>query len=93
MIFCGLGINNTMMYNQVKKTWAKQSVALDVRLTPQLPLNIPRQRRTQAFQGAGAKKMKGTSLLYAVGYQHAGTTMTVLCMFSAKTVQMFTVFN
>ena len=30
MIFCGLGINNTMMYNQVKKTWAKQSVALDV---------------------------------------------------------------
>lgn len=32
MIFCGLGINNTMMYNQVKKTWAKQSVALDVRL-------------------------------------------------------------
>lgn len=32
VIFCGLGINNTMMYNQVKKTWAKQSVALDVRL-------------------------------------------------------------
>lgn len=31
VIFCGLGINNTMMYNQVKKTWAKQSVALDVR--------------------------------------------------------------
>ena len=30
VIFCGLGINNTMMYNQVKKTWAKQSVALDV---------------------------------------------------------------
>ncbi|MEQ2212133.1 Dual 3',5'-cyclic-AMP and -GMP phosphodiesterase 11A, partial [Xenoophorus captivus] len=29
VIFCGLGINNTMMYNQVKKTWAKQSVALD----------------------------------------------------------------
>ncbi|MBN3297987.1 PDE11 phosphodiesterase, partial [Amia calva] len=24
VIFCGLGINNTMMYNQVKKTWAKQ---------------------------------------------------------------------
>lgn len=32
VIFCGLGINNTMMYNQVKKTWAKQSVALDVSL-------------------------------------------------------------
>ncbi|XP_036071912.1 dual 3',5'-cyclic-AMP and -GMP phosphodiesterase 11A isoform X3 [Oryzias melastigma] len=30
VIFCGLGINNTMMYNQVKKTWAKQSVALDM---------------------------------------------------------------
>lgn len=30
VIFCGLGINNTMMYNQVKLTWAKQSVALDV---------------------------------------------------------------
>lgn len=33
VIFCGLGINNTMMYNQVKKTWAKQSVALDVGLS------------------------------------------------------------
>lgn len=33
VIFCGLGINNTMMYNQVKKTWAKQSVALDVSTT------------------------------------------------------------
>lgn len=31
MIFCGLGINNTIMYDQVKKSWAKQSVALDVR--------------------------------------------------------------
>uniref|UniRef100_A0A4W3IKD8 Phosphodiesterase n=1 Tax=Callorhinchus milii TaxID=7868 RepID=A0A4W3IKD8_CALMI len=30
VIFCGLGINNTIMYNQVKKSWAKQSVALDV---------------------------------------------------------------
>ncbi|KAM9487751.1 dual 3',5'-cyclic-AMP and -GMP phosphodiesterase 11A [Clarias gariepinus] len=30
VIFCGLGINNTMMYNQVKKAWAKQSVALDM---------------------------------------------------------------
>ncbi|KAG7249172.1 hypothetical protein CRUP_008933, partial [Coryphaenoides rupestris] len=30
VIFCGLGINNTMMYNQVKKMWAKQSVALDM---------------------------------------------------------------
>ncbi|KAM4600950.1 dual 3',5'-cyclic-AMP and -GMP phosphodiesterase 11A [Polymixia lowei] len=30
VIFCGLGINNTMMYNQVTKTWAKQSVALDM---------------------------------------------------------------
>uniref|UniRef100_H3A1Y1 Phosphodiesterase n=1 Tax=Latimeria chalumnae TaxID=7897 RepID=H3A1Y1_LATCH len=30
VIFCGLGINNTMMYNQVKKSWAKQSVALDM---------------------------------------------------------------
>ena len=33
MIFCGLGINNTIMYDQVKKSWAKQSVALDVRHT------------------------------------------------------------
>lgn len=31
VIFCGLGINNTIMYDQVKKSWAKQSVALDVR--------------------------------------------------------------
>uniref|UniRef100_A0A8C1PTY3 Phosphodiesterase n=1 Tax=Cyprinus carpio TaxID=7962 RepID=A0A8C1PTY3_CYPCA len=30
VIFCGLGINNTIMYDQVKKSWAKQSVALDV---------------------------------------------------------------
>ncbi|KAK1795247.1 hypothetical protein P4O66_010430 [Electrophorus voltai] len=30
VIFCGLGINNTMMYNQAEKTWAKQSVALDM---------------------------------------------------------------
>ncbi|XP_059510033.1 dual 3',5'-cyclic-AMP and -GMP phosphodiesterase 11A isoform X2 [Stegostoma tigrinum] len=30
VIFCGLGINNTIMYNQVKKSWAKQSVALDL---------------------------------------------------------------
>ncbi|XP_043922783.1 dual 3',5'-cyclic-AMP and -GMP phosphodiesterase 11A-like [Protopterus annectens] len=30
VIFCGLGINNTMMYDQVKKSWAKQSVALDM---------------------------------------------------------------
>eukprot|EP00062_Callorhinchus_milii_P015136 gi/632965065/ref/XP_007898706.1/ PREDICTED: dual 3',5'-cyclic-AMP and -GMP phosphodiesterase 11A-like [Callorhinchus milii] len=30
VIFCGLGINNTMMYNQVKKSWAKQLVALDM---------------------------------------------------------------
>ncbi|XP_032814404.1 dual 3',5'-cyclic-AMP and -GMP phosphodiesterase 11A [Petromyzon marinus] len=30
VIFCGLGINNTIMYNQVKKSFAKQSVALDV---------------------------------------------------------------
>nr|XP_056717172.1 dual 3',5'-cyclic-AMP and -GMP phosphodiesterase 11A [Euleptes europaea] len=30
VIFCGLGINNTIMYNQVKKSWAKQSVALDM---------------------------------------------------------------
>ncbi|KAM6967490.1 dual 3',5'-cyclic-AMP and -GMP phosphodiesterase 11A [Aplochiton taeniatus] len=30
VIFSGLGINNTMMYNEVKKTWAKQSVALDM---------------------------------------------------------------
>ncbi|KAJ4933356.1 hypothetical protein JOQ06_030188 [Pogonophryne albipinna] len=29
VIFCGLGINNTIMYDQVKKSWAKQSVALD----------------------------------------------------------------
>ncbi|KAF2987514.1 hypothetical protein EK904_002555, partial [Melospiza melodia maxima] len=28
VIFCGLGINNTIMYDQVKKSWAKQSVAL-----------------------------------------------------------------
>ncbi|MGH0138546.1 UNVERIFIED_CONTAM: hypothetical protein FKN15_038812 [Acipenser sinensis] len=34
VIFCGLGINNTMMYNQVKKTWAKQSVALDAAKIP-----------------------------------------------------------
>lgn len=32
VIFCGLGINNTIMYDQVKKSWAKQSVALDVRM-------------------------------------------------------------
>ncbi|XP_051871895.1 dual 3',5'-cyclic-AMP and -GMP phosphodiesterase 11A-like isoform X3 [Pristis pectinata] len=30
VIFCGLGINNTIMYNEVKKSWAKQSVALDL---------------------------------------------------------------
>ncbi|ELK32711.1 Dual 3',5'-cyclic-AMP and -GMP phosphodiesterase 11A [Myotis davidii] len=30
VIFCGLGINNTIMYDQVKKSWAKQSVALDL---------------------------------------------------------------
>ncbi|XP_077772779.1 dual 3',5'-cyclic-AMP and -GMP phosphodiesterase 11A isoform X4 [Podarcis muralis] len=30
VIFCGLGINNTIMYDQVNKSWAKQSVALDV---------------------------------------------------------------
>ncbi|CAK7308303.1 Dual 3',5'-cyclic-AMP and -GMP phosphodiesterase 11A [Vulpes lagopus] len=36
VIFCGLGINNTIMYDQVKKSWAKQSVALDV-----LAANIP----------------------------------------------------
>nr|XP_006005037.1 PREDICTED: dual 3',5'-cyclic-AMP and -GMP phosphodiesterase 11A [Latimeria chalumnae] len=30
VIFCGLGINNTIMYDQVKKSWAKQSVSLDV---------------------------------------------------------------
>ncbi|KAL4688405.1 hypothetical protein H8959_004657 [Pygathrix nigripes] len=30
VIFCGLGINNTIMYDQVKKSWAKQSVALDI---------------------------------------------------------------
>uniref|UniRef100_A0A8C4QCD2 Phosphodiesterase n=1 Tax=Eptatretus burgeri TaxID=7764 RepID=A0A8C4QCD2_EPTBU len=30
VIFCGLGINNTIMYNEVKKSLAKQSVALDV---------------------------------------------------------------
>ncbi|XP_015277927.1 PREDICTED: dual 3',5'-cyclic-AMP and -GMP phosphodiesterase 11A [Gekko japonicus] len=29
VIFCGLGINNTIMYDQVNKSWAKQSVALD----------------------------------------------------------------
>ncbi|TSK34746.1 Dual 3',5'-cyclic-AMP and -GMP phosphodiesterase 11A [Bagarius yarrelli] len=34
VIFCGLGINNTMMYNQVKKAWAKQSVALDAAKIP-----------------------------------------------------------
>ncbi|XP_069770242.1 dual 3',5'-cyclic-AMP and -GMP phosphodiesterase 11A-like isoform X2 [Narcine bancroftii] len=30
VIFCGLGINNTIMYNEVKKSWAKQTVALDL---------------------------------------------------------------
>uniref|UniRef100_UPI00358DD9A3 dual 3',5'-cyclic-AMP and -GMP phosphodiesterase 11A n=1 Tax=Myxine glutinosa TaxID=7769 RepID=UPI00358DD9A3 len=30
VIFCGLGINNTIMYNEVKKSLAKQSVALDM---------------------------------------------------------------
>ncbi|KAJ1065408.1 hypothetical protein K5549_014413 [Capra hircus] len=35
VIFCGLGINNTIMYDQVKKSWAKQSVALD-REAPEL---------------------------------------------------------
>ncbi|XP_032903708.1 dual 3',5'-cyclic-AMP and -GMP phosphodiesterase 11A-like [Amblyraja radiata] len=30
VIFCGLGINNTLMYNEVKKSWAKQAVALDL---------------------------------------------------------------
>uniref|UniRef100_A0A8D3AXP7 Phosphodiesterase n=1 Tax=Scophthalmus maximus TaxID=52904 RepID=A0A8D3AXP7_SCOMX len=44
VIFCGLGINNTIMYDQVKKSWAKQSVALDVRTQRLVPLpaaNIP----------------------------------------------------
>lgn len=41
VIFCGLGINNTIMYDQVKKSWAKQSVALDVRAPdPSLPLYL-----------------------------------------------------
>ncbi|KFO22406.1 Dual 3',5'-cyclic-AMP and -GMP phosphodiesterase 11A [Fukomys damarensis] len=34
VIFCGLGINNTIMYDQVKKSWAKQSVALDAANIP-----------------------------------------------------------
>jgi len=37
VIFCGLGINNTIMYDQVKKSWAKQSVALDVRTLTRKP--------------------------------------------------------
>ncbi|KAL4840509.1 hypothetical protein H8958_001521 [Nasalis larvatus] len=40
VIFCGLGINNTIMYDQVKKSWAKQSVALDVS-TVFMSANIP----------------------------------------------------
>uniref|UniRef100_A0A2I3FT05 Phosphodiesterase n=1 Tax=Nomascus leucogenys TaxID=61853 RepID=A0A2I3FT05_NOMLE len=38
VIFCGLGINNTIMYDQVKKSWAKQSVALDVSTAANIPL-------------------------------------------------------
>uniref|UniRef100_A0A6Q2YYE3 Phosphodiesterase n=1 Tax=Esox lucius TaxID=8010 RepID=A0A6Q2YYE3_ESOLU len=42
VIFCGLGINNTIMYDQVKKSWAKQSVALDVRTNSLfIAANIP----------------------------------------------------
>ena len=48
VIFCGLGINNTMMYNQVKKTWAKQSVALDVSLLPSRK-NSTKTRHPTAF--------------------------------------------
>lgn len=40
VIFCGLGINNTIMYDQVKKSWAKQSVALDVRTPLKICFNI-----------------------------------------------------
>ena len=29
-IFCGLGINNTLMYNEVAKAMARQKVALEV---------------------------------------------------------------
>ncbi|GAB0191627.1 dual 3',5'-cyclic-AMP and -GMP phosphodiesterase 11A [Grus japonensis] len=50
VIFCGLGINNTIMYDQVKKSWAKQSVALDDGKKCRTPLVVELENTERSSQ-------------------------------------------